>query len=86
MKEWQVYLLKCADRSLYCGITNDLPARVDTHNTGRGAKYTRGRLPVVLVAQSREMTKSQALKCEIAIKQLPAQKKITALAFQEAFE
>ena len=86
MKEWQVYLLKCADRSLYCGITNDLTARVDTHNTGRGAKYTRGRLPVVLVAQSREMTKSQALKCEIAIKQLPAQKKITAPAFQGEFE
>jgi len=86
VKEWQVYLLECADRSLYCGITNDLSARIETHNTGRGAKYTRGRLPVTLVAQSREMTKSQALKCEIAIKQLPTQKKITAPAFQKMFE
>lgn len=45
---WCVYLLRCADGSLYCGITNELKARIATHNKGRGAKYTRSRLPVRL--------------------------------------
>ena len=85
MKDWQVYLIKCADMSLYCGITNNLANRIDTHNAGKGAKYTRARLPVELVAQSCEMTKSQALKCEIAIKRLPVQKKILAVTTQRDF-
>lgn len=79
MKDWQVYLLKCSDRSLYCGITNNLESRIRMHNAGRGAKYTRGRRPVELVAISCEMTKSQALKLEIDIKKLPAGRKISAL-------
>ncbi len=70
---------------MYCGITNDLKARIDTHNAGKGAKYTRGRLPVTLVAKSEEMTKSQALKCEIHIKKLPAGKKISTLISQTKF-
>ena len=82
MRGWQVYLLKCADLSLYCGITNDLKARIDTHNAGKGAKYTRGRLPVELVAKSKDMTKSQALKCEIHIKKLPTGKKVSTLITQ----
>ena len=85
MKYWQVYLLKCADLSLYCGITNNLTARIHTHNTGKGAKYTKGRLPVTLVANSQEMTKSQALKCELYIKKLPAKKKVSALISQNTF-
>ena len=44
-----VYLLRCADGSLYCGWTTDLAVRVETHNRGKGAKYTRSRLPVKLV-------------------------------------
>lgn len=79
MRDWQVYLLECADLSLYCGITNDLNARIDTHNAGKGAKYTKGRGPVTLVAASPEMTKSQALKCELYIKKLPRPKKISTL-------
>ncbi len=79
MKNWQVYLLKCADHSLYCGITNNLDLRIDVHNTGKGAKYTRGRLPVELVAATANMTKSDALKFEIRIKKLPAEKKISVL-------
>lgn len=79
MRDWQVYLLKCADLSLYCGITNDLKARIDTHNAGKGAKYTKGRLPVTLMAKSSEMTKSQALKCELYIKKLPRSQKISTL-------
>ena len=68
MKSWQVYLLKCADHSLYCGITNNLDVRIDVHNAGKGAKYTRGRLPVELVAATDKMTKSDALKFEIRLK------------------
>ncbi|GAB6142650.1 GIY-YIG nuclease family protein [Desulfocicer niacini] len=79
MKNWQVYLVKCADQSLYCGVTNDLNARIDAHNAGKGAKYTRGRRPVVLVGNTGEMTKSEALKLEIRIKKCPAGKKLSAL-------
>lgn len=78
-KNWQVYLLKCSDNSLYCGITNNLEARIDVHNAGRGAKYTKGRLPVALVATSQKMTKRHALKGEIYIKKLPAGKKVSTL-------
>jgi len=45
---WYVYLLECSDSSLYCGITNDLEKRIATHNSGKGAKYTKVRLPVKL--------------------------------------
>ncbi len=86
MNDWQVYLLKCSDLSLYCGITNDLTARIHTHNAGKGAKYTRGRLPVTLVAESSAMTKSQALKCELHIKKLPRPKKISTLIKQDPKE
>ena len=86
MRDWQVYLLECADLSLYCGITNNLKARINTHNAGKGAKYTRGRLPVTLVVASSEMTKSQALKCELYIKKLPRPKKISALIKEDPKE
>jgi putative endonuclease len=82
VKDWQVYLLHCADLSLYCGITNNLKARIDTHNAGRGAKYTRGRRPVTLAAASPRMTRSQALKVELHIKKLPRPQKISTLIKQ----
>jgi len=74
-KRWIVYLIRCADESLYCGITNNLKNRLIAHNSGRGAKYTRFRRPVELVAASSEMTKSDALKLEYRVKQVPAGKK-----------
>ncbi len=80
---WQVYLLKCIDDSLYCGVTNNIENRVSVHNTGKGAKYTRSRLPVKLVAVSRKMTKSDALKLEYQIKRLPAEKKVLILKGNE---
>ena len=46
---WHVYIVRCADRTLYTGVAKDLPARIAAHNDGRGAKYTRQRLPVKLV-------------------------------------
>ncbi len=76
-KQWQVYLLRCADNSLYCGVTNDLSARVKVHNSGQGAKYTRSRRPVSCVAQSPFMEKNKAFQLEYYIKKLPADKKIT---------
>ena len=79
MKDWQVYLLKCSDRSLYCGVTNNLEQRLLKHNKGTASKYTRSRLPVELVAVKNGLTKSKAFKIEYQIKKLPAGKKISAL-------
>ncbi len=77
--EWLVYLLKCADTSLYCGITKDLDSRIEAHNTGKGAKYTKGRCPVELVASSEKMPRSEAMRLEIFIKKQPAVHKVHAL-------
>ena len=77
--DWKVYLVKCADNSLYCGITNDITGRITKHNNGKGAKYTQSRLPVELMAASRELSKSDALTLEHYIKQQPAGEKIEAL-------
>ena len=82
-KKWVVYLVRCSDKSLYCGISNDLKSRVIEHNLGKGAKYTRSRRPVDLVGISPEMTKSEALKLEYRIKQLPADKKLSQLTKKE---
>ena len=78
-KQWIVYLIRCSDESLYCGITNNLKNRLAAHNLGRGAKYTRSRGPVELVGASSEMTKNDALKLEYRVKQVPASKKIFEL-------
>jgi len=81
--KWVVYLVQCSDKSLYCGISNDFESRLIEHNSGKGAKYTRSRRPVELVAISPEMTKSEALKLEYRIKKLPADKKISILKREE---
>jgi putative endonuclease len=78
-RRWLVYLIQCSDNSLYCGITNNLKNRLAAHNLGQGAKYTRSRRPVKLVGVSSMMTKSDALKLEYIVKQLPANKKIHEL-------
>lgn len=70
-----VYMLRCADETLYTGWTDDVPARVAAHNAGRGAKYTRSRRPVKLVYQESLPTKSDALRREWAIKQLTRRQK-----------
>ena len=82
-KKWVVYLVRCSDNSLYCGISNNLKLRLIDHNSGRGAKYTKSRRPVELVGISSGMTKSEALKLEYRIKQLPADKKIPELTRKE---
>ena len=70
LANWHVYLVRCKDGSLYCGITNDLKSRVQKHNDGTGAKYTRGRGPVELVYKRRMKTATEARIREFEIKQL----------------
>ncbi len=71
-----VYLLRCGDDSLYCGITNDVPARLAAHEAGKGARYTRGRGPLQLVFRRRCADKGMALRLEYAIKQLQRPEKL----------
>ncbi len=73
---WFVYILLCADDTLYTGITNNLERRIEQHNEGKGAKYTRGRGPVTLVRSFECASKSEALKLEYKIKQLPREEKL----------
>lgn len=75
MAEWFVYILRCADDTLYTGITNDLVRRCQQHNAGTASRYTRSRLPVVLVYQESQASRSLALKREVAIKALSRQQK-----------
>jgi putative endonuclease len=63
--------LECSDGSYYAGITNDLENRINAHNNGTGAKYTRGRSPVRLIAQQAFENRSEASKAESQIKKLP---------------
>ena len=73
---WTCYLLQCSDQTLYCGITNDLAKRLAAHNSGEGAKYTRGRTPVTLLYREPCADKSVALKREMEIKALSRAKKL----------
>ena len=69
-EQWFVYILRCADGSLYTGITNDLERRGEQHNAGTASRYTRSRLPVALEYQEEQPNQSMALKRELAIKAL----------------
>ncbi len=80
MKENYTYIVECADGSLYCGWTNDLEKRIADHNAGKGAKYTKTRLPVKLVYYECADTKEEAMSREWHIKQLPRQKKLELIA------
>lgn len=72
-----VYIVRCADKTLYTGYAKDLEKRIEEHNTGkRGAKYTRSRRPVKLVYSEKCRTLSAALKREVAIKKLTRKQKI----------
>lgn len=67
---WYLYILRCGDGSLYTGITTDVQSRLAAHQCGKGAKYTRGRGPLVLVYSEECGSHSDALKRELAIKSL----------------
>jgi putative endonuclease len=71
-----VYLLRCRDGSLYTGITNDLPHRLESHRRGTASAYTRSRRPVALAYQEVASDRASALKREAAIKRLPRAQKV----------
>lgn len=77
---WTVYILRCGDGTLYTGITDDFPHRLAMHRAGKGAKYTRGRGPLVPVYREEVPDKSSALRREHAIKGLPREKKLALIA------
>ena len=81
MADWYVYMVRCADKSLYTGITTSLERRVKQHNgeLAGGAKYTKPRRPVVLVWQEVHTSRSGAAKREYAVKQLSRYKKLELL-------
>jgi putative endonuclease len=71
-----VYIAECADGSLYTGYTNDVARRIEAHNAGRGAKYTKPRLPLKQVYAEGYATKEEALRREAQIKRLRREKKL----------
>jgi putative endonuclease len=73
---WIVYILECADTSLYTGITNDLDRRMAEHEAGKGAKYTKGRGPFRLVYRETCQSRAEASRRETAIKLLDRRKKL----------
>lgn len=78
-KKYYTYILLCADGTLYTGYTDNLEKRLRTHNEGRGAKYTRGRLPVTLKYACSHATRGEAQSHEAKIKQLSRQEKLLLL-------
>jgi putative endonuclease len=79
---WLVYVLRCSDGSLYTGITNDLPKRLQAHAAGKASKYTRSRLPVALAYTERQKSRSAALKREAGIKRLSRFQKLALIAVE----
>ncbi|MGI6019435.1 MAG: GIY-YIG nuclease family protein [Marvinbryantia sp.] len=78
------YILKCSDNTFYTGWTNNLAKRLSAHNQGKGAKYTKGRTPVILVYYECFSAKSDAMRREYEIKQLSRQEKEALIASQPA--
>ena len=72
---WFVYMLRCRDSSIYTGITNNLDNRIETHMSGNGSKYLRGRLPVELIYKEDFLNRSSASKREIELKKLKKKEK-----------
>ncbi len=75
MPPWSLYILRCADGTLYTGITTDVEKRVKAHNAGKGAKYTRGRGPVTVVYVEEEESESAARVREAEIKRMTREEK-----------
>lgn len=76
MAAWHLYLLRCGDGTLYCGIALDAQARLKQHQEGKGAKYTRGRGPLELVYAEACGTRSEALRREREVKRMPRAAKL----------
>lgn len=80
------YILRCADGTLYTGWTNDLNKRIELHNAGRGAKYTRSRRPVSLFYYESFVTREEAMRRECAIKRLSRKQKLALADVQHPAE
>jgi putative endonuclease len=76
---WYVYIIKCADNTLYTGATTDVSRRIQEHNRKKGGACTRARLPATLAYKETYRTRSEALKREAQIKRWPRQKKLTLI-------
>ena len=77
---WHLYILRCGDGTLYTGITTDVEKRFQAHQSGKGAKYTRGRGPLELVYRENCGSHSDALKREVEIKRLSREQKQALIA------
>ena len=82
--QWYLYILRCKDNTLYTGITTDVEKRLETHRSGKGAKYTRGRAPLELVYREICGSHSDALKREAEIKKFSRQAKELLVKTQES--
>jgi putative endonuclease len=80
VKRWSVYLARCSDGTLYCGIAPDVAARLAAHDAGKGARYTRGRGPLELLLSRRCRDRGTALRIEHAVKQLSRADKLALVA------
>ena len=79
---WWVYMLRCADGSLYTGVTTDVARRLAQHNAGTASRYTRSRLPVAVAYRERAKSHGDALRREFTIKKLPRAAKDSLVAKQ----
>jgi predicted GIY-YIG superfamily endonuclease len=84
--EWVVYMVRCADGTLYTGIAKDMARRCQQHNAGTASRYTRGRLPVELLYQESLASRSMALKREAAIKALSRSEKLALICLRKKTE
>lgn len=82
-EKWYVYILRCADNTLYTGITNHPERRLKAHNAGTASKYTRSRRPVSIVYQEDVDSKGEALRRELQIKGMSRQKKEALIQSQK---
>ena len=78
-RTWWMYVVECADGTLYCGSTNQLQCRIDEHNEGKGAKYTRGRRPVRMVFHVERANRSEAQKAEARFKKMGRGQKLATI-------
>lgn len=78
-QEWTVYILECRDGTLYTGITDDLVRRLKAHEAGKGAKYTRGRGPLILRYRETHPDKGSALRREYELKQMRREEKLAII-------
>ena len=77
--KWSVYILRCGDGTLYTGVAKDVHMRLETHRSGKGAKYTRGRGPLELAYEEVCQDKGSALKRELEIKRMSREEKLNML-------